>query len=153
MKQGYQIFLISLLQRMLHASLLLHLLHRRSHAACFCFCFCVCFCFCFTSVNQALPLAALLQQHRYTHSLYILADMICYYLYTKTNPSAYLNSKIIYTKISLRCCSSRGSCFNYIGVFSQLFKYSFRSFLKRLIVGSSLIVTGISFQTFTAEYR
>ena len=52
MKQGYQIFLISLLQRMLHASLLLHLLHGRSHAACFCFCFCVCFCF--TSVNQAI---------------------------------------------------------------------------------------------------
>ena len=48
--------------------------------------------------------------------------------------------------------SSRGSCFNYIGVFSQLFKYSFRSFLKRLIVGNSLIATGISFQTFIAEF-
>ena len=54
MKQDYQIFLIFLLQRMLHASCLLHLLHGCSHSACFCFCVCFSFCVCFTSVNQAL---------------------------------------------------------------------------------------------------
>ena len=48
MKQGYQIFLISLLQRVLHASLLPHLLHGCSHTACFCSCL--------TNVNHALVL-------------------------------------------------------------------------------------------------